>query len=155
MIERIRLTNNEEALRVLRLQMDSYLVEAKRIEYDDIPPLKDTIASLMESKERFYGYFPEGTDGELSGAIAYEREGQTVMICRLMVRSDRFRQGIGSALLRFIEQQEQECTSFFVTAAARNEPAIRLYTKHGYVEESRREVAPGLVLLRLVKTVPR
>ncbi|GIP35455.1 N-acetyltransferase [Paenibacillus sp. J2TS4] len=151
MIEQIRFNHNEEALRVLQLQMQAYMVEADRIGFFDIPPLKETIASLQESRESFYGFFPEGPDGELAGAIAYDRAGDTVTICRLMVRPSHFRQGIASELLRFVERMESDCACFCLTAAVGNEPAIRLYKKHGYAEAGSQEVAPGVVLLRLMK----
>lgn len=143
MITRIDVKDRIQALELLSLQMQAYLVEADRIGFPDLPPLRDTLDALKESKETFYGY---RVDDELAGAVGYTREDGNVTICRLMVSPSWFRRGYGRALLQFVESKEADATNFTVSTASRNEPAIRLYERFGYQPVEERKIAPELSL---------
>lgn len=56
MIKKLNLKDIEIAKNVLELQMASYKIEAEIIGFHEIPPLKDTLESLMVCDEVFYGY---------------------------------------------------------------------------------------------------
>jgi ribosomal protein S18 acetylase RimI-like enzyme len=148
MIERLTFETNEQALRLLLLQMAAYRVEAELVGFDDIPPLKDTIASIRAAKETFYGYFD---GGELAGAVSCEAEGDTVTICRLMVHPDYFRRGIATKLLRRVFELEPGAARYVVSTAALNAPALALYNRNGFQEHGRREIVPGIEIITLVK----
>jgi len=142
-IRPLELTDQMEALRLLSLQQASYLAEARTIGFADIPPLRDTLASLRESPETFCGAF---LGEELVGCIAYEREGGVLTICRMMVHPGSFRQGIAGALLRYLEEREPNARELQVSAVTTNTPAVRLYEKHGFAPVHSREIAPGLIM---------
>jgi hypothetical protein len=57
LIQKIEILSDQWAQRVLDLQLLSYTIEAKLIGFDEIPPLKDTIQTIQQSGETFYGYF--------------------------------------------------------------------------------------------------
>ncbi|MEK1833044.1 hypothetical protein AAAC51_41440 [Priestia megaterium] len=53
MIKKLDNKNKEIATEILSIQISSYLVEAKIIDYYDLPPLRDTTDSLQECEETF------------------------------------------------------------------------------------------------------
>ncbi|WP_445614064.1 GNAT family N-acetyltransferase [Geobacillus sp. YF-1] len=149
MIAELHIADYETAVMVLHLQRRAYTIEAQIIGSTALPPLRDTIASLQRCGERFFGYF----QGErLVGAIACERNGKTLHLCRLMVDPDYFRQGIASALLDFVIKQEPSINEIVVTTGSGNVPALRFYERHGFRAIERIETPEGMELMKLVKT---
>lgn len=148
MIQEIDIEADEWAEAVLLLQFRSYAVEARLIGFLDLPPLQDTVATLQQCGERFFGYMKRE---QLAGAISYERIEKTVQICRLMVDPDFFRQGIASALIEFVCHKEQNASEIIVTTGSTNMPALRLYQRHGFREVEQMRMPEGIFLTKLVK----
>ncbi|UJF32450.1 GNAT family N-acetyltransferase [Paenibacillus hexagrammi] len=148
-IRKLPLETNEEILTLLTLQTASYRVEAQLIGFEDIPPLKDGIASIRSSTETFIGYFLDD-DGvsTLAGVISYSCDGSVVTICRMMVHPDYFRRGIASSLLQFVlaEQEERGASRFVVSTGAANYPAVELYQSFGFAKRRTLTVGPGITL---------
>ena len=122
----IRLPINAEKL--LEIQMPAYKVEAEIIGYDDIPPLKDTVNTLKQCEETFFGYY---INEELCAAISVKVIDNEVDIHRLIVHPDHFRKGIAQKLLTFIERQFNK-RIIIVATGSKNKPAITLYKKNGF-----------------------
>ncbi len=154
MIELLNVSDAAVARRLLAVQIPAYRIEAELIGFYDIPPLRDTVATLQASGETFFGYY---LADELVGAISYKREGETVDIHRLIVSPAHFRKGIASALLRYLLEAEAEAgaTRFVVSTGDKNTPAKELYIRHGFTEVGRVEVAPGVNLASFVKEKER
>ncbi|RNB81029.1 GNAT family N-acetyltransferase [Brevibacillus fluminis] len=150
MIRRMEIQNEAEAAEVLRIQIPSYQVEAELIGFADLPPLKDTVASLQACGETFYGYW---VDGELAGAISYKREEDVLDIHRMIVHPAHFRKGIASQLVQYVLGQEQGLEKAIVATGAKNEPAKTLYLRHGFEVLQDQEVAPGVCITLFEKTV--
>ncbi|AEI44683.1 GNAT family N-acetyltransferase [Paenibacillus mucilaginosus] len=146
MIVRLDLTDPETARNLLKVQIPSYLVEAELIGFHGIPALNDTVESLAQSGETFYGYF---AGGELAGAAAYELDGGTMEITRLVVHPKFFRRGIGGSLIRFLLELNLGVKGYRVSTGAKNGPAKRLYTNCGFKEAGELEVAPEVFLTLL------
>ena len=91
MIKKFDITDIESTKEVLNIQMLSYKIEAEIIHYYDIPPLKDTIQSLQQCGEVFFGYY---LNKELCGVISIKTEDRIIDIHRLMVHPKYFRKGI-------------------------------------------------------------
>lgn len=131
MIRKIDITDPEMVNDVLKVQIPSYKVEAKIINYDDIPPLKDTVENLQDCNETFFGYF---INEELCGAISIKVEKNVMDIHRLIVSPEHFRKGIAKRLLEFIESNYQDIETIIVSTGAKNVPAVNFYIKNGFTK---------------------
>lgn len=149
MIEKLDHRDLTTAEQIWYLQHAAYRAEAALIGFSALPPLMETVADIRRLEETFYGIRDE--HGGLAAAISLETEGDTVTICRLMVHPDRFRQGLGRRLLSHVEQVCDTAARLRVTAAANNEPAVRLYASMGFVPVATRSPVPGLSLTEYVK----
>lgn len=128
-IRKLDVTNKEMANIILKLQVRSYMVEAKLINFYDIPPLKDTVETLQNCGEKFVGYF---IDNDLRGAIAYKMLDKTLDIHRLIVHPNHFRKGIANQLLSFIEGQVVDIETIIVSTGSENKPAVQFYLNRGF-----------------------
>lgn len=149
LIKEINLNDLRQVQQLLALQVASYTVEAELISFYDIPPLKDTIATLQASDETFYGYFTE--DERLAGAISFKRDGEVLDIYRMAVSPTFFRQGIAGRLLQFVEKVEEGITRIIVSTGTKNYPAVALYRRYGFHEVEQRAIAPGVFVTHFAK----
>ena len=128
------------------LQHKAYRLEAEIIGFRDIPPLLETRDMLSRVKEEFYGCFDDSE--ELMGAVAViEETPGKLTVTRMMVSPNHFRQGVAGRLLEFIFARYTEMDQFIVSTGKLNIPAVRLYTKHGFIPAGVEEVAPGVELM--------
>lgn len=140
---RLELDDDTVLRELWTVQRLAYAVEAEIIGFDGIPPLHESLEELRGCGETFLGLYDE--EG-LAGAVSYELDGSTVDICRLVVHPRAHRRGIASQLLDALPSGPQT-----VSTGAKNEPALRLYRKRGFVEIGSREVAPGVLLTDLAR----
>lgn len=150
MIERIDLNDMQQVLQLLELQQIAYRIEAKRIGFDEIPPLFDSPQSLRDSQESFFGYFEQG---RLAGAIGCRQSAKELAICRLMVHPDFFRRGIAGALLQHIESLAVPGGIMTVSTGTNNTPAVQLYEKYGFEAVQMQLLAPGITMTKFMKAV--
>ena len=129
MIKKINIKNLESAERVLSVQFPSYRIEAALLDNYEIPPLKDTVASLHNCDETFFGYF---IDEELCGVISLKLEEDIVDIHRLFVHPNHLRKGIAKKLLYFLQEEFHDAKKMIVTTGSKNSPAIEFYQKNGF-----------------------
>lgn len=140
--------DHQAALELLALQIISYEIEAKRIGFEQAPPLSDSFQTLQRSKETFIGCYEEE---KLIGAASFKESADEATICRMMVHPDHFRRGVATMLLLEMERRIDPHLTIHVPAGTRNEPAMSLYLKHGYVPENEVLVARGITITMLVK----
>ncbi|PZD97368.1 GNAT family N-acetyltransferase [Paenibacillus sambharensis] len=150
MINLINHRDEQTAAELLALQMASYQVEADIIGYNDLPPLRENIRDIMESKEIYLGCSKEG---RLAGAAAFEIEKVTLTVCKMMVHPQYFNQGIASRLMEAIVEQGRQVMNIAVSTGAANEPAIRLYRKHGFEESGKTVIDDKLTIIHLIKVI--
>jgi len=131
LIKKIDITNPELSKEVLDIQIPSYKREAEIIDFYDIPPLKDTVQSLQQCGETFFGYY---LNRELCGVISIKVDDRVIDIHRLMVHPRHFRKGIAKMLLSFIEVEMENFEAIIVSTATKNEPAVAFYLKNGFLK---------------------
>lgn len=148
MIKNLDLHNSALVEELYELQRASYLVEAKLINFFEIPPLKETLEELKVCGESFLGYFE---DENLAGAISYTIDDEVLTICRMVVHPNHFRKGIAQKLLTAVEETNKENTLFKVSTGKENNPAKGLYLKNGYKFKGDIEVVPGLFISNFEK----
>ncbi|BFH65260.1 GNAT family N-acetyltransferase [Paenibacillus azoreducens] len=145
MIIKLSLQDDDMVDQIWRLQHIAYRIEAEKIGFYDIPPLLDTHETLQNCGETFYGCLSE--DGELIGAVATAHESPgSLTLMRMMVHPDHFRKGIAGRLIRHVLDEHLNIPLFIVSTGAKNEPAVALYLKFGFVPFDTFEVAPGVEL---------
>ncbi|QDS34829.1 GNAT family N-acetyltransferase [Brevibacillus brevis] len=148
MIVRLDLQDEQTVQKLWNMQQRAYRVEAELIGTEDIPPLRESVEQLRTCGETFYGYIEEG---ELAGAVSFLIEGETLDIHRMIVDPVHFRKGIASQLLASVH--EHSCSKIVVATGSLNEPAVRLYERHGFTLTDQKEVMPGLRLSFFEKTL--
>lgn len=128
--------------KIVNLQKKSYIIEADLIDFYDIPPLRDSVESIMETEETFYGFMHGDI---LAGIISYKLEENTVDIHRVAVDPSFFRRGIAKQLIKYLEENV-EAERIAVATGAKNYPAVNLYLSLGFkkIEES---VVNGALLI--------
>ncbi|WP_158290513.1 GNAT family N-acetyltransferase [Halobacillus salinus] len=135
------------AEQILSIQEASYAVEAELIGFSDIPPLRDSVQSIMENDETFVGYVQ---NGEILGVLTYKEEQEEIDIYRLMVNPQHFRKKIGSSLLEYLVTTIHG-KPLIVQTGKGNEPALSLYKKYGFEQTDEVEVEPDVRLVMLIK----
>ncbi|MED1783361.1 GNAT family N-acetyltransferase [Brevibacillus fortis] len=148
MIMRLDLQDEQTVQKLWSMQQRAYRVEAELIGTEDIPPLQESVEQLRTCGETFYGYIVEG---ELAGAVSFLIEGETLDIHRMIVDPIHFRKGIASQLLASVH--EHGCSKIVVATGSLNEPAVRLYGRHGFILTDQKEIKPGLWLSFFEKTI--
>ncbi|WP_066064975.1 GNAT family N-acetyltransferase [Neobacillus soli] len=148
MIKQLDLQNEGIVKELFELQRVSYLVEAKLINFFEIPPLLESMEDLIECGETFLGYFDEN---KFAGALSYTIEGKELTICRMVVHPNHFRKGIAQRLLNFVEEFNKEWAVLKVSTGKENPPAKNLYLKNGYKRVCDLEVVPGLFISNFEK----
>ncbi|HWO96439.1 MAG TPA: GNAT family N-acetyltransferase [Bacillus sp. (in: firmicutes)] len=133
---------------IVQLQKEAYQIEAKLLDFYDIPLLYDTIKTIQSCSEHFIGYL---TQTVIAGALSYEKSKHELTICRLMVHPLSFRKGIGQKLLHHVEALHPEMNVLKVTTGSKNTPAKELYKKAGFHITGEIEAAPGVYLTQFEK----
>lgn len=143
MIIKLDISNTDIISKILDIQKESYKIEAQIIGFYDIPTLKDTINTIKESNEIFYGYY---IDNELSGIISYKILSQTLDIHRLAINPKFFRKGIANNLISFIQEYNSDINKIIVSTGKDNKPAIELYIKNGFVKLKDLKINDSLII---------
>ena len=140
-IRRLDLAAVADVSALLLVQRAAYAVEAGLIGFDGIPALRETADELAASPETVLGRF---AGGRLVAAVGYERAGDELELCRLVVDPGAFRAGHASALLDAVDAAEPGVVATTVSTGSANEPALRLYARRGFRVVGHREVGPGI-----------
>ena len=138
-----------DAAPILALQRRAYETEARL--YDDwtIPPLTQSLASLLAEIASMTVL--KACLGEtIVGSVRARLAGSTCLVGRLFVEPQRQRQGLGGALLAAIEAQFAPAEVFELFTGSRSESNIRLYRRHGYAVAATQRLSDqvGIVVMR-------
>jgi len=120
-----------DAASILALQSRAYESEARL--YDDwtIPPLVQSLESLLEEIQS--ATVLKATEAQvIVGSVRATLNDKTCQIGRLIVEPMLHGQGIGSLLLQAIEGAFSQAEFFELFTGSKSEGNIRLYRRHGY-----------------------
>ena len=136
---------------LLTLQRAAYVTEAQLHDELRLPALTQTLAELAAelAVSRCLGAW---LGARLVGSVRTREDGGALQVNRLSVAPDLQGRGIGTRLLLAAEAGSS-CDRAVLFTGSRSEANLRLYRRHGYVEQRREELRPGLVVVHLAKTL--
>ena len=126
----IRVATADDAAEILALQRRAYESEARAYNDWSIPPLMQTLDSMLEDIQTIT-VIKAMKGPSIVGSVRGKLCDQTCLVGRLIVEPALQGQGIGSALLQAIEQSFPEATDFELFTGDKSEGNIRLYSRHG------------------------
>ncbi|NMP32006.1 GNAT family N-acetyltransferase [Thalassotalea sp. M1531] len=145
MINELDNSNVDVANQIFTVFQNSYQIEAQLIGVSEFPPLSRTLNEIMNSATRFYGCYENSC---LAGVIEIAIKDKRLEIDSLTVDPNYFKKGIASQLIGYAFDFF-DFTEAIVETAVANEPAIKLYKKHGFVEFKRWTPSHGIQKLAL------
>ena len=148
---KIEKANASDLAEILALQHLAYQSEARLFSNQDIPPLRQTIEDLTgEYQKSGVEFWEVQSQGRIIGSVRTERVKDTVFIGKLMVLPDCQKQGIGSQMMKMLEQVHSRCRMELFTST-RSLSNIRLYEKLGYQKFREQKVNEELTLVFMEK----
>jgi ribosomal protein S18 acetylase RimI-like enzyme len=140
----------DDAAEILALQKLAYQSEAQIYNDWSLPPLAQTLDSLIE--EFAHTIILKATMADrIVGSVRARQEGDTCLIGRLVVHPEVQGQGIGSRLLRSIEARFGGAVRFELFTGSKSEANIRLYQRHGYTIAQTQPLSPIVSMVYLEK----
>jgi len=143
--------NVSEAEQLLELQYLCYRSEAAI--YDDwsIPPLTQTLPELLEEYDD-HEILVARLGSEVVGSVRGRLEDGACYVGRLVVHPRLQRKGIGTRLMRGLEERFPQAERYELFTGHLSEGDLRLYRCLGYEKVREQEVSPRLRLVCLKKT---
>lgn len=146
-IETVDPSDTEHLPELHDLMRAAYAIEASILGCTSFPPLEESKASLSATSEHLFGAWENRT---LVGVLAFDSKGGQTAITRLVVAPERFRQGVASFLLaHFIRNFGHGILS--VATGFNNNPAIKIYKKHGFKIVKSWRSKEGILLVELLR----
>jgi ribosomal protein S18 acetylase RimI-like enzyme len=123
----------DDAGELLTLQRAAYLSEGAAYQSFTLPPLTETLAEVRAAtRELLVLKAVAGT--RIVGAVRARVEGDTGHVGRLAVAPDVQGLGVGTALLRAVEERLPGVRRFELFTGRHSEANLRLYRRLGYVD---------------------
>lgn len=147
----IGIATAEDAAEILALQRLAYESEARLYGDWSIPPLAQTLESLIEDI-KLTTVLKATEAAAIIGSVRARLVGDACLIGRLMVDPARQGRGIGSALLTAIEDMFPQAAAFELFTGSRSEGNLRLYVRCGYAISGTRQGTPEISFVVLRKS---
>jgi ribosomal protein S18 acetylase RimI-like enzyme len=147
-IEKALLENAEE---ILELQKLAYLSEAETYNDYSIPPLTQTIDQIRADFENQL-FLKASTREKIVGSVRGYMENDTCYIGRLIVHPDFQKRGIGTQLMKEIEEHFKQADRYELFTGHRSHNNIRLYNCLGYKIFKKQKVTDALTFVFMEKT---
>ena len=136
---------------IFNLQKVAYQSEARRYNDYTLPPLVQTFEEIQADFKR-QTVLKAVDSGKITGSVrAYMADG-TCFIGRLIVDPDYWSQGIGTGLMKHIENLFSNAGRFELFTGHKSEEALHIYKKLGYsVFKSEKLKTHTLIYLEKIK----
>ncbi len=119
--------------KILLLQKEAYLQEARIYKNYNIPPLTQDIDSLINDWKNGVVLKAE-INKQIVGSVRGEIVNEICKIGKLMVKPGFQDQGLGSLLMKEIEMQFSHCSTFELFTGNKSLKNLAFYRKLGYVD---------------------
>ncbi|BCG60758.1 GNAT family N-acetyltransferase [Paenibacillus sp. URB8-2] len=148
LITRAEETDIEE---ILQLQRKAFMVEAAIYNDYTIQPLRQTIDELKSEYETQTLLKAIAEGDIIAGSVRAFVSGDTCYIGRLIVHPDFQNRGIGTRLLREVEQVFKECRRYELFTGHKSKKNLYLYGKNGYQVFKSQVINEKLTMMYLEK----
>jgi GNAT superfamily N-acetyltransferase len=139
-----------DAENLLKLQYLCFQREAALYSNYAIPPLKQTLASLLLEYDT-HCILVARCGSELVGSVRASQKDGCCHIGRLMVDPRMQRRGIGTRLLHAAENEFLDASRYELYTGTRSESNVRLYQTCGYQPLRTQLLSPGVEIVVLEK----
>ncbi len=140
----------EDAPEILTLQKLAYRSEAEIYSDFSIQPLRQTLDDLKDEFQT-YDVFKALQGNNLVASVRTLVEGESCYVGKLMVNPAYQNQGIGYALMSYIELHNNTVKRFELFTGHRSVRNLHLYKKLGYREYRREKMSDRLTFIFLEK----
>jgi GNAT superfamily N-acetyltransferase len=144
----------EDAQAILEVQKLAFRSEAELLNNFKIPPLLQTIESITEDFNT-YEFFKITISNSVLGALKVKVLANNVLwIGRLIVHPDYQKQGLGRALMKYIEKKYDHVAGYELFTAQKSKRNIRFYQSLHYtiVDQFTEPGHSDIVLVKMAKS---
>lgn len=142
--------NVEDLEEILSLQKLAYSGEAAIYNDYTIPPLTQTLdETRVEFENQFF--LKASVNGRIIGSVRAYMQQETCFIGKLIVHPDFQNRGIGTRLMKEIEQRFRQASRYELFTGYKSERNLHLYQKLGYKEFRRESITDKVTLVFLEK----
>lgn len=135
---------------ILKLQYLCFQREAALYDDYSIPPLRQTLASLLLEYDT-HRILVARSRGEVIGSVRANARDGACCIGRLIVHPRLQRQGIGARLLQAVEREFPDASRYELFTGTRSESNVRLYASCGYQPFRTEMLSPGVEIVVMEK----
>lgn len=141
-----------DAGEILTVQRAAYLVEAQLYGDPFLPPLVESLDQLRRVIVGDAVVLKAESAGRIVGAVRAQFSDRTCLVGRLVVVPDRQGGGIGTRLMRALEEEITGRADVCVLFTGHlSDAGLRLYRRLGYAETHRERVAAHLTYVHMRK----
>jgi GNAT superfamily N-acetyltransferase len=144
----------DDAQTILEVQKLAFQSEAEIHNTFKIPPLMQTIESIIEDFDT-YEFYKITIRSRILGAIKVRLlENNILWIGRLIIHPDYQKQGLGRSLMKFIERKYNTVAGFELFTGLKSKRNIRFYQSLGYsvIEQFTEPGHSDILLVKMVKS---
>lgn len=143
----------EDLPNILKLQKECYISDAELHNEFNIPPLTQTIESLIEEFENGWLFLKMVHKNEIIATGRGFTQNDITHIAKLAVHNDFQNQKLGQTMLKKLEFRLSNCKKYELFTGYKSERNIYLYKKLGYNEFKRAFINENLTLVFLEKFI--
>ena len=139
-----------DAEEILELQKAAFLGQAQIYNNFRLPPLVQTIESI---KQEFASksFLKAIHNNQIIASVKFQQSGNIVHIDRLIVHPTFQNQGVGTCLMRTLEDKFPNGATFQLFTGEKSNRNVHLYTKLGYQVLRKETTEQGIMLAHMEK----